>query len=42
MKVDTTRFYRIVSSTTKVKTLNMTKLSIKEVGIAIEKRNRAG
>ena len=39
MKVDTTRFYRIVIST-KVKTLNMTKLSIEEVGIAVEKRSK--
>ena len=38
MKVDTTRFYQIVISTTKVKTLNITKLSIEEVGRAVEKR----
>ena len=40
MKVDTTRFYRIVISTTKVKTLNMTGMYIEEVGRSIEKRSK--
>ena len=40
MKVDTTRFYRIVILTTKVKTLNMTRMSIEEVGRAVEKRSK--
>ena len=39
MKVDTTRLYRIVISTTKVKTLNMTRMSIEEVGRAVETRS---
>ena len=37
MKVDIIRFYRIVISTIKVKTLNITKTSIEEVGRAAEK-----
>ena len=40
MKINKARFCRIVISTTKVKTLNMTKLSIEEVGRDVEKRSK--